>query len=98
VPDAIEAVGATLLFFLPYSLDFNPFARAFSKLKARLRKKPQCARYISCGTPSVESSTSTLPRLPNYFAASGYGPLTVKNAQRGRLAPILAVGVPHSSF
>ena len=34
----IEAAGARLLFFPPYSPDFNPIEMAFSKLKAGLRK------------------------------------------------------------
>ena len=38
VREAIEAVGATLLFLPPYSPDFNPIEKAFSKLKAHLRK------------------------------------------------------------
>ena len=36
--EAIEAVGARLLFLPPYSPDFNPIENAFSKLKALLRK------------------------------------------------------------
>ncbi len=38
VREAIEAVGATLLYLPPYSPDFNPIEKAFSKLKALLRK------------------------------------------------------------
>ncbi|MEG4641412.1 transposase, partial [Paracoccus sp. APAP_BH8] len=38
VRDAIEKVGARLLFRPPYSPDFNPIEMAFSKLKALLRK------------------------------------------------------------
>jgi transposase len=34
----IEAAGASLLYLPPYSLDFNPIEKAFSKLKAHLRK------------------------------------------------------------
>ena len=34
----IEAVGATLRFLPPYSPDFNPIEKAFSRLKAMLRK------------------------------------------------------------
>ncbi len=36
--EAIEAVGAHLLFLPPYSPDFNPIELAFAKLKAALRK------------------------------------------------------------
>ncbi len=34
----IEAAGATMVFLPPYSPDFNPIEKAFSKLKAHLRK------------------------------------------------------------
>jgi transposase len=35
---AIEAVGAKLLFLSPYNPDFDPIEQAFSKPKAHLRK------------------------------------------------------------
>ena len=38
VRDRIEAAGATLRFLPPYSPDFNPIEKAFSRLKAMLRK------------------------------------------------------------
>jgi transposase len=38
VREAIEAVGARLLYLPPYSPDFNPIEQAFAKLKALLRK------------------------------------------------------------
>ncbi|RWK55149.1 IS630 family transposase, partial [Mesorhizobium sp.] len=38
VREAIEKLGARLLFLPPYSPDFNPIEMAFSKLKALLRK------------------------------------------------------------
>jgi len=38
VKEKIEAVGATLRFLPPYSPDFNPIEKAFSHLKAMLRK------------------------------------------------------------
>lgn len=38
VREAIEEVGATLLYLPPYSPDLNPIEMAFSKLKALLRK------------------------------------------------------------
>ena len=37
VAEAIEAVGAKLLYLPQYSPDFNPIEQAFSKLKALLR-------------------------------------------------------------
>lgn len=38
VQAAIEAAGATIRYLPPYSPNFNPIEKAFSKLKARLRK------------------------------------------------------------
>ena len=38
VKEKIEAIGATLRFLPPYSPDFNPIEKAFSRLKAMLRK------------------------------------------------------------
>jgi transposase len=38
VRERIEAAGAALLFLPPYSPDFNPIEKAFSRLKAMLRK------------------------------------------------------------
>jgi transposase len=38
VQEAIEVVGATLLYLPPYSPDLNPIEMAFSKFKALLRK------------------------------------------------------------
>jgi transposase len=38
VEEAIEAVGAKLLYLPPYSPDLNPIEMASSKLKALLRK------------------------------------------------------------
>ena len=38
VREAIEKVGARLLFLPPYSPDFNPIEMAFSKLKALLNR------------------------------------------------------------
>ncbi len=38
VREMIEAAGARLRFLPPYSPDFNPIEKAFSRLKAMLRK------------------------------------------------------------
>ena len=37
VREAIEAMGATLLYLPPYSPDFNPIENMWSKVKAHLR-------------------------------------------------------------
>lgn len=72
VREAIEAVGAELLYLPPYSPDFNPIENAFSKLKALLRKAAQ---------RSIEGLWSTIGDLldafspqecANFFANAGY--------------------------
>lgn len=72
VRDAIESAGASLLFLPPYSPDFNPIEKAFSKLKALLRKAAErtveglwaaIGRFLDAFTPQ---------ECANYFAAAGY--------------------------
>ncbi len=72
VRDAIQAAGARLLFLPPYSPDFNPIEKAFSKLKALLRKAAErtvdglwdaIGRFLDAFTPQ---------ECANYFAAAGY--------------------------
>ena len=74
VREAIEAVGARLLFLPPYSPDFNPIEKAFSRLKAMLRK---------AGERTVSGLWSLIGRLDdlfqpqecaNYFSSCGYDP------------------------
>jgi transposase len=68
----IEAAGASLLYLLPYSLDFNPIENAFAKLKALLRKAAErtisglwdaIGRLIDLFTPN---------ECANYLANAGY--------------------------
>ena len=68
----IEAAGATVRFLPPYSPDFNPIEKAFSKLKAMLRKAAErtvdalwnaIGRLIDLFTPA---------ECDNDFAACGY--------------------------
>ena len=72
IRDAIEAAGADLLFLPPYSPDFNPIEKAFSKLKAHLRKAAErtihglwdaIARILDLYSPQ---------ECANYFTACGY--------------------------
>ena len=60
VRDAIEKVGARLLFLPPYSPDFNPIEMAFSKLKALLRKA--AARTVDELWSVIADSAPSLPR------------------------------------
>jgi transposase len=69
---AIEAAGATLLYLPPYSPDFNPIEKAFSKLKALLRKASEQTvkglwTAIGALIPAFKPS-----ECANFFAAAGY--------------------------
>lgn len=74
VRDAIEKIGATLLFLPPYSPDFNPIENAFSKLKALLRAKAE--RTVSALWDAVAAVLDlfTPDECANYFKAAGYEP------------------------
>jgi transposase len=74
VRERIEAAGATLRFLPPYSPDFNPIEKAFSKHKAMLRK---------IGERTVNGLWDLIGRLvdifkpnecANYFTSCGYDP------------------------
>jgi transposase len=72
VRERIEAVGAKLLFLPPYSPDFNPIEKAFSKLKALLRKAAE--RTVSGLWNLIGQLVDifTPQECTNYFAACGY--------------------------
>jgi len=74
VRQAIEAVGAKLLYLPPYSPDFNPIEMAFSKLKAILRKA--AARSIDELWQVIAEALDkfSVHDCRNYFAAAGYEP------------------------
>lgn len=70
----IEAAGARLMFLPPYSPDFNPIEKAFSRLKAMLRKAGE--RIVS-GLWSLIGKLVDLflpQECANYFASCGYDP------------------------
>jgi transposase len=74
VREAIEQVGAKLMFLPPYSPDFNPIENAFSKLKALLRA--QAERTIDALWDAVGALIDrfTPGECANYFQAAGYEP------------------------
>jgi transposase len=74
VRKAIEAAGATL-YLPPYSPDVNPIEKAFSKLKALLRKAAERtvdALWDRIGLLLKEFSPT---ECANFFAAAGYEPV-----------------------
>jgi transposase len=72
VREMIEAAGARLLYLPPYSPDFNPIEKAFSKLKALLRKAAE--RTLDGLWSKIGSLIQfvTPNECRNYFAAAGY--------------------------
>lgn len=72
VREAIESVGARLLYLPPYSPDFNPIEQAFSKFKRLLQTAAQRtidALWNTCGT-LLERFTKNQCR--NYINHCGY--------------------------
>jgi len=72
VRGAIEKAGAKLLYLPPYSPDFNPIEKAFSKLKALLRKASE--RTVEGLWKAIGELIDqfTPQECANYFAAAGY--------------------------
>jgi len=74
VRERIEKAGATLRFLPPYSPDFNPIEKAFSRLKAILR---------TAGKRTISGLWELIGKLvdffqpqecANYFSSCGYEP------------------------
>lgn len=74
VREAIEQVGARLLFLPPFSPDFNLIENALARLKALLRAKAE--RTIAALSDTVGSVIElfTSAECANYFRAAGYDP------------------------
>ena len=70
--EAIEAVGARLLYLPPYSPDFNPIEQLFAKLKASLRKAAERSvdGLWNCIAGLLEEFPSD--ECANYFRHAGY--------------------------
>ena len=74
VREAVEAAGARVAYLPPYSPDFNPIEKAFSKLKALLRKAaartgPDLHNAVA---DALDAITPT--ECANYFTACRYEP------------------------
>jgi transposase len=72
VREAIEGVGARLLYLPPYSPDFNPIEQLFAKLKALLRKAAE--RSVDALWNRIASLLGAFPpeECSNYFRNAGY--------------------------
>jgi transposase len=73
VEEAIEAVGATLLYLPQYSPDLNPIEQAFSKFKASLRKAAERTVPSLRRTVRKILGTFTADDCANFLVHSGYG-------------------------
>ena len=72
VEELIKAAGAELRYLPPYSPDMNPIEKAFSKLKAYLRK---IAERTVAGLIRVLETCADIfkpAECKNYFNARGY--------------------------
>jgi transposase len=74
---AIEAAGCRLLYLPPYSPDLNPIEKAFSKLKALLRKAAQRTveglwKYLGAALDEFQAA-----ECHNYFHSCGYPAATL---------------------
>jgi len=74
VREKIEAAGATLRFLPPYSPDFNPIEKAFSRHKAMLRKAGE--RTISGWWDLIGRLVDIFQpnEFANHFSSCGYEP------------------------
>jgi transposase len=76
VREAIEAVGASLLFIPPYSPDLNPIEQAFAKLKAILRaRKLRTVEALWTALGGLVRSF-TPQECANFFRHQGYFPVS----------------------
>lgn len=72
VREALQRVGADVLYLPPYSPDFNPIEQAFSKLKTLIRKAKKRTMeglWNACGK-LLDSFTKT--DFANYIQHAGY--------------------------
>ena len=72
VADAIEAVGAELLYLPPYSPDLNPIEMSFAQIKADVRR--QNCRTVDGLWEAIGIATASLTsqQAQNYFNHIGY--------------------------
>jgi transposase len=72
VEELIKAAGATLKYLPPYSPDLNPIEKAFSQLKAFLRKIAE--RSVAGLLNALEACAEIFKptQCVNYFKACGY--------------------------
>jgi transposase len=73
VENAIRSAGASLLFTPPYSPDFNPIEKFFSKLKSILRRLGVRTKEALDDAIADVCATLTNEECRNFFISCGYG-------------------------
>jgi transposase len=73
VREAIEAVGAKLLYLPPYSPDFDPIEQVFAKLKNKLRKLARRTVDALWDAIGIVLHDFQPEECSNYFLNAGYG-------------------------
>ena len=74
VKEAIESVGAKVLYLPPYSPDFNPIENVFSKLKTLVRKSKTRTMEELWNKLGELSDVFSPEECANYFKNAGYNP------------------------
>jgi transposase len=72
VKQAIEAVGATVLYLPPYSPELNPIEMTWSKLKALLKKAEARTLRLLAGAISRSCEAIRLSDIFGWFRHAGY--------------------------
>ena len=72
VQEALQAVGARILYLPPYSPDLNPIEKLFAKLKAMLRKAGKRTVEALWEEVGVLLDTVSPRECRHYFASCGY--------------------------
>jgi transposase len=73
VIEAIEAVGASVLFLPPYSPDLNPIELMWSKIKTILRKLKVRAKELLDNAIAQTFDCISLSDISGWFKHDGYG-------------------------
>jgi transposase len=72
IREAIESVGAKLVYLPPYSPDLNPIEQLFAKLKTLLRKAARRTVEATWKQIGALLSAFSPQECANYFRNSGY--------------------------
>jgi transposase len=69
---ALAAAGAEVRYLPPYSPDFNPIEKMWSKIKAYLRKAKARSQEALSAAITAALATITASDIANWFASCGY--------------------------